>query len=120
MAEEVEYQDGPDDSGEMFQRPGKPADYMPRPYPNEEAARAGNGGALPPDLSLIVKARHGAAVCIAYDEGETMVDEISSLGLHLLSLNRIRRSSCWRAHPRGSQLQPLLPWWSHRNGACVV
>jgi len=61
MAEEVEYQDGPNDEGEMFQRPGKLSDYMPPPYPNEEAARAGNGGALPPDLSLIIKARHGGA-----------------------------------------------------------
>ncbi|KAL0135211.1 cytochrome c1, component of the mitochondrial respiratory chain [Mucor lusitanicus] len=59
MAEEFEYQDGPDDNGEMFMRPGKPADYMPKPYPNDEAARAGNAGALPPDLSLITKARHG-------------------------------------------------------------
>jgi ubiquinol-cytochrome c reductase cytochrome c1 subunit len=64
MAEEFEYADGPDDEGEYFQRPGKLADKMPRPYPNEEAARAGNGGALPPDLSLMVKARHGGAVCI--------------------------------------------------------
>ncbi|KAF5355255.1 hypothetical protein D9758_006026 [Tetrapyrgos nigripes] len=61
MAEEVEYQDGPNDEGEMFMRPGKLSDYMPGPYPNEEAARAGNAGALPPDLSLIVKARHGGA-----------------------------------------------------------
>ncbi|EIW66022.1 hypothetical protein TREMEDRAFT_45881 [Tremella mesenterica DSM 1558] len=61
MAEEVEYTDGPNDEGEMFQRPGKLADYMPPPYPNEEAARAGNGGGLPPDLSLIIKARHGGA-----------------------------------------------------------
>ena len=62
LAEEVEYTDGPNDQGEMFQRPGKLSDYMPAPYPNEEAARASNGGALPPDLSLIVKARHGGAV----------------------------------------------------------
>jgi ubiquinol-cytochrome c reductase cytochrome c1 subunit len=62
MAEEVEYTDGPNDQGEMFQRPGKLSDYMPPPYPNEEAARASNQGALPPDLSLITKARHGAAV----------------------------------------------------------
>ncbi|KAM0786351.1 cytochrome c1 [Microbotryomycetes sp. NB124-2] len=61
MAEEVEYEDGPDANGEMFQRPGKLADYMPAPYANEEAARSGNAGALPPDLSLIVKARHGGA-----------------------------------------------------------
>lgn len=62
MAEEVEYEDGPNDEGEMFQRPGKLADYMPAPYPNEEAARAGNNGGLPPDLSLITKARHGGGV----------------------------------------------------------
>ncbi|TIA93575.1 hypothetical protein E3P99_00074 [Wallemia hederae] len=61
MAEEQEYTDGPNDQGESFQRPGKLADYMPAPYPNEEASRAANGGALPPDLSLIVKARHGGA-----------------------------------------------------------
>ncbi|RKP13665.1 cytochrome c1, mitochondrial precursor [Piptocephalis cylindrospora] len=59
QAEEFEYQDGPNDEGEMFQRPGKPADYFPRPYANDEAARAANGGSLPPDLSLMVKARHG-------------------------------------------------------------
>ncbi|RIA81572.1 cytochrome C1 family-domain-containing protein [Glomus cerebriforme] len=61
MAEEFEYSDGPNDEGEYFQRPGKLSDHMPRPYPNEEAARAGNGGALPPDLSLMIKARHGGA-----------------------------------------------------------
>ena len=38
------------------------SDYMPRPYANDEAARASNGGALPPDLSLVIKARHGGAV----------------------------------------------------------
>lgn len=62
MAEDFEYEDGPNDEGEMFNRPGKIADYFQAPYPNEEAARAGNAGALPPDLSLIVKARHGGVV----------------------------------------------------------
>ena len=65
MAEEVEYEDGPNDQGEMFQRPGKLSDYMPPPYPNEEAARASNQGALPPDLSLISKARHGGPVRVS-------------------------------------------------------
>ena len=51
--------DGPDEEGNMFQRPGKLADYFPRPYPNEEAARAANNGALPPDLTYITAARHG-------------------------------------------------------------
>jgi ubiquinol-cytochrome c reductase cytochrome c1 subunit len=43
----------------MFQRPGRPSDPIPGPFPNEQAARAANGGALPPDLSMIVKARDG-------------------------------------------------------------
>ncbi|KAI9291487.1 hypothetical protein K502DRAFT_368409 [Neoconidiobolus thromboides FSU 785] len=59
LAEEQEYTDGPNDEGEMFQRPGKLSDYLPNPYANEEQARATNGGAYPPDLSLISKARHG-------------------------------------------------------------
>ncbi|KAK9463305.1 cytochrome C1 family-domain-containing protein [Lipomyces oligophaga] len=59
MAEEVEYDSEPNDEGEIEKRPGKLADYIPAPYPNEQAARAANQGALPPDLSLIIKARHG-------------------------------------------------------------
>lgn len=50
--------DGPDESGEMFTRPGKLSDYFPKPYANPEAARAANNGALPPDLSYIVNARY--------------------------------------------------------------
>ncbi len=57
LAAEYEVPDGPDDEGEMFERPAKPFDYLPAPYPNENAARAANGGAYPPDLSLIAKAR---------------------------------------------------------------
>ena len=56
MASEVDVVDGPNDEGEMFERPGKASDYFPSPYPNEEAARYANNGAYPPDLSLIVKA----------------------------------------------------------------
>ncbi|PVU99565.1 hypothetical protein BB559_000608 [Furculomyces boomerangus] len=61
MAAEFEYQAGPDDNGEMFMRPGILADPLPSVYANEEAARASNNGALPPDLSLITKARHNGA-----------------------------------------------------------
>ncbi len=50
--------DGPDDTGEMFDRPGKISDKLPSPYANEEGARYANNGAYPPDLSLITKARH--------------------------------------------------------------
>ena len=53
--------DGPDDVGEMFERPANLSDRFVPPYPNEEAARASNNGAYPVDLSLIVKARHDGA-----------------------------------------------------------
>jgi len=59
LAEATMVVDGPDDEGNMFERPGKLSDYLPRPYPNEESARAANNGAYPPDLSLITSARHG-------------------------------------------------------------
>lgn len=51
--------DGPNDEGEMFERPRKPYDKILGPFANEKAARAANNGALPPDLSVIVKARKG-------------------------------------------------------------
>lgn len=58
-AESVQIKDGPDDQGNYFERAGKLSDYFPSPYPNEEAARAANNGAYPPDLSYIASARHG-------------------------------------------------------------
>jgi ubiquinol-cytochrome c reductase cytochrome b/c1 subunit len=57
FAADYKVKDGPNDQGEMFERPGRAADYFPSPFPNEQAARAANGGAAPPDLSLIAKAR---------------------------------------------------------------
>ncbi|XP_068605144.1 cytochrome c1, heme protein, mitochondrial [Brachionichthys hirsutus] len=59
IAEEEGIVDGPNEKGEMFTRPGKLSDYFPKPYANDEAARYANNGALPPDLSYIVNARHG-------------------------------------------------------------
>jgi len=57
FASDYKIKDGPNDAGDMFERPGRPADYFPSPFPNDQAARAANGGALPPDLSLMAKAR---------------------------------------------------------------
>jgi cytochrome c1 len=51
--------DGPDATGEMFDRPGLPSDRFPSPFANEQAAATANGGAAPPDLSLITKFRPG-------------------------------------------------------------
>jgi len=61
LAAEYTIQDGPNDDGDMFDRPGIAADKFPMPYANENAARAANNGAYPPDLSLIVKARPNGA-----------------------------------------------------------
>lgn len=61
IAAEFEVTDGPNDEGEMFQRPALPSDRFVLPFPNDNAARASNNGALPPDLSLMVKAREGGA-----------------------------------------------------------
>ncbi len=47
------------DTGEPATRKGLPSDYIPGPYPNEIAARAANNNALPPDMSLLAKAREG-------------------------------------------------------------
>ncbi|CAI8377339.1 MAG TPA: cytochrome c1 [Rhodobiaceae bacterium] len=59
IAAEYEVTDGPDDYGDMYERPALPKDRFVEPYPNVNAARAANGGAYPPDLSLITKARSG-------------------------------------------------------------
>ena len=73
IAAEYEVTDGPDDEGDLFQRPAIPADRFPAPFANENAARAANGGAYPPDLSLIVKARPDGAnylysLLVGYDD----------------------------------------------------
>lgn len=59
ISENYEVTDGPDDNGDMFERPARPSDKFVAPFPNEQAARASNNGAFPPDLSLITKAHPG-------------------------------------------------------------
>lgn len=61
IAADYQIEDGPDGDGEMFMREGTASDRYPSPFPNENAARAANGGAYPPDLSLITKARENGS-----------------------------------------------------------
>ncbi len=61
IAATVQVADGPNDEGQMFERPGRPSDRFRSPFTNEKAARAANNGAYPPDLSVITKAREGGA-----------------------------------------------------------
>ena len=61
IASEYTVMDGPDDEGEMFERAALPSDKFASPYPNEKAAAYANGGAYPPDMTLLAQARHGGA-----------------------------------------------------------
>lgn len=61
IAAEYLTEDGPNSEGEMFERDARPSDRFVSPYPNENAARAANGGAYPVDFSLIIKARPNGA-----------------------------------------------------------
>ncbi len=81
LAAKYKYQvtDGPDDTGEMFQREALPSDHVPGPYANEQLARMANNNALPPDLSLITKARaHGPDyvynLLVGYQDAPPTVD----------------------------------------------
>ena len=73
IAASFEVQDGPNSEGEMFTRPAKLSDKFVMPYDNVEAAKAANGGAYPPDMSVLAKARKGGAdyiysLLLGYDD----------------------------------------------------
>jgi ubiquinol-cytochrome c reductase cytochrome c1 subunit len=59
LAHDIQIKDIDQDTGDPITRPGMPADKFAAPFPNEPAARASNGGSLPPDLSVMAKAREG-------------------------------------------------------------
>jgi ubiquinol-cytochrome c reductase cytochrome c1 subunit len=78
IAASIEIEDGPNNQGEMFTRPGRPSDKFKSPYPNMKASMAANGGAYPPDMSVLVKARPGGAnyiysVLMGYEEAPATV-----------------------------------------------
>ena len=64
LAATFQVQDGPDESGEMFNRPGLPSDPFPSPFPNEQAARAANGGAYPTDLPTARQRPGRQRICV--------------------------------------------------------
>lgn len=57
LAASYKIKDGPNDKGEYFERPGRPSDYFPSPFANEQAARTALNGGYPPDMSVLAKAR---------------------------------------------------------------
>ena len=73
IAANFEIPDGPNPDGEMFTRPGRLSDKFAMPYSNEQEAKLANGGAYPPDMSVLVKARKGGvdylySVLLGYEE----------------------------------------------------
>ncbi|HEX5379218.1 MAG TPA: cytochrome c1 [Phenylobacterium sp.] len=64
IAKDYQIKDIDSETGDVIDRPGTSADRFPNPFPNEPAARASNGGALPPDLSVMAKARHNGPAYI--------------------------------------------------------
>lgn len=86
-AANYEVQDGPDDEGEMFTRPAIPSDRFVSPFPNDNAARASNNGAFPPDLSLMTKARkngwnHLYGILVGYDEAPDDFEMMEGMAYH--------------------------------------
>ena len=76
IAAQFEVEDGPNSDGEMFMRPARLSDEFVKPYPNVEASKAANGGAYPPDMSVLAKARKGGAdyiysLLLGYEEAPT-------------------------------------------------
>ena len=76
IAAQFEVEDGPNSDGEMFMRSGRLSDKFVKPYPNVEASTAANGGAYPPDMSVLAKARAGGAdyiysLLLGYEEAPT-------------------------------------------------
>ena len=76
IASQFELEDGPNSDGEMFTRPARLSDKFVKPYPNVKASAAANGGAYPPDMSVLAKARAGGAdyiysLLLGYDENPT-------------------------------------------------
>ena len=73
IAASFEVTDGPNNDGEMFERPAKPSDKFVMPYANVKEAQAANGGAYPPDMSVLAKARSGGvdyiySVLLGYED----------------------------------------------------
>jgi len=79
IASQFEIQDGPNSDGEMFMRSARLSDKFAKPYPNVEASTAANGGAYPPDMSVLAKARVGGAdyiysLLLGYEEAPENFD----------------------------------------------
>ena len=110
LAAEFKIPDGPNEQGDMFERPGRASDPFPKPFPNEQAARAANNGAYPYDLSVMAKARNYERgfplflldIFTQYQEGGP--DYIKAL------------LTGYTDPPKGTELQPGQNWNTYKAG----
>jgi cytochrome c1 len=110
LSSEYKVTDGPNETGEMFERPGRLSDRFPLPFPNEQAARVANGGAYPPDFSVLAKAR-------SYERGwpwvildlATQYQEYGVDYIHALLTGYDKAPPEGQAVPNGLHYNPYFP-----------
>ena len=78
LAEAYKITDGPNDQGKMFKRPGRPSDMIPSPFDNDAQARSANNGTLPPDLSVMAKARSAEVEKAFYQVPGAMLKDVTT------------------------------------------
>jgi cytochrome c1 len=114
LAAEYQINDGPDDAGEMFQRPGRLSDYFPSPAPNDNALRSRFGGALPPDLSVITKARsYESGLLIGILDFFRQYQEHGVDYVHALLTG-------YEAPPQGAKVAPTQAWNKYFPGHVIA
>ena len=108
IAAEYTVPDEPNEYGDIEERPGKPFDYFPSPFPNPQAAAFSNNGAVPPDLSLITKARVGGASYI-YSLMLGYVEEPTEEQLHGLASGKVPEGAYYNKYMAGNVIAMAPP-----------
>jgi ubiquinol-cytochrome c reductase cytochrome b/c1 subunit len=114
IAADYQINDGPDDTGEMFQRAGRLSDHFPNPAPNDQALRSRFGGALPPDLSVITKARsYESGLLIGLLDFFRQYQEHGADYVHALLTG-------YEAPPAGAKVAPTQAWNKYFPGHVIA
>jgi ubiquinol-cytochrome c reductase cytochrome c1 subunit len=117
LAAEYQIQDGPGDDGQMFERPGRLSDRWPSPFPNEQAARAANGGAYPPDFSVLAKARSYER---GFQKGYIFWDLLTQYQEHGADYIYALLAEGYTNPPEGAQAQPGLHYNTYFPGNWIA
>lgn len=116
LAASYQIVDGPNDQGKMFKRPGLLSDRLPSPFSNEQEARSANNGALPPDLSIITKARGIEVERPFYAVPFSILRDVFSGYQEAGSDYVYALLTGYAKEPAGFKLQPGMNYNSHFSG----